>query len=64
MKENKEVNYNNLIVFCFSLVAIIYFANAAYSYFYKIEGQVILNIGLGIMFFILGFALKMPTKKE
>ena len=46
------------------MVALIYFANAAYSYFYKIEDQVIVNIGLGIMFMILGIVSRTPNKEK
>ena len=53
---NQFVNTKILTLIAFSLVAVIYFSNAAYSYFYNIEGQVVVNIGLGIMFLIIGLS--------
>ena len=63
MKEtqNNEKNTKLMLTICYSMVALIYFANAAYSYFYKIEDQVIVNIGLGIMFMILGIVSRTPN---
>ena len=61
--QNKEKNINLMITVIYSLVALIYFANAVYSYFYKIEGEVIINIALGIMFLSLGVVYKLPNKK-
>ncbi len=53
-----------MITIIYSLVALIYFANAAYSYFYKIEGEVVINTALGIMFLSLGLVYKLPNNDK
>ena len=63
MKDATEKNINRTVTFIYSLVALIYFGNAGYSYFYQIEGEVFMNIALGIMFLSLGIVFTMPTKK-
>ena len=59
---SKEKNINLMITIIYSLVTLIYFANTVYSYFYKIEDQVVVNIALGIMFLSLGVVYKLPKK--
>lgn len=60
----KETNTNLMITIIYCLVALIYFGNAAYSYFYKIDGEVVTNIALGIMFLSLGVVYKLPSKEK
>ena len=61
--QEKEVSIGILLMSMFTFVAIIYFANTVYSYYKNIEGQLIINMVLGIMFFAIGlFFLAIKTK--
>ena len=62
--QDKSLNTNLLSSILFGLTALIYFGIAAYSYFYKIEGEVFTNIGLGIMFLSLGLVFKLDNKEK
>ena len=59
----KELNINHITTIIYIVVACIYFANGIYSYFYKIEGEVFTNIGLGLMFLIIGIVFRTPAQK-
>ena len=60
------VNSHNLtLLVIYSIVAMIYFTNVAYEYFYikpETNESIYMNIGLGIMFFILGLSFYMNKK--
>lgn len=52
---------NNTITIIYIIVAVTYFINATYSYYNKIEDQILINIGLGVMFLILSFVCRVPA---
>jgi hypothetical protein len=63
-KETSEVNTGPLTMSLFTLTAVIYFANAGYSYYKNIEGQVGINIALGVMFFCIGLSFLTSSKDK
>lgn len=63
-EQKPEVDTRVLSMSLFTLTAVIYFANAGYSYYKNIEGQVTINIALGVMFFIIGLAFLLNKKDK
>ena len=47
--KSNQTNTTLLTTILFGLTSLIYIGKATYSYFYKIESEVIMNITLGIM---------------